>query len=199
MMLLYVFESMIDYELTSQSIIPKEGVTPTLILIVQLHTLDLLPLLMSIHVMSSAIPNSISFSQAVKERISEAGVLTGKLQEILDLQASIALGDTLVNDQNDQPHSKSTSLRKTRSKLRRTMLDLASVNDSLADAYMSEMLKRERELADLQATKGREGRLKQHVRRIRQESTEAIRLKEVVREEVELEVSAVNLMLLIHY
>lgn len=125
---------------------------------------------------------------------TEATGLTNRLQGILDLQASLVLGESSSSstgdgdDGGEQPKPR-VSLRKTRHKLRNTMLELASVNDALADAYQGEFTKRERELKEIGVYKKQERRLKDHVKRILVQSKKAIQLKVVEKEEAELLVS----------
>lgn len=78
------------------------------------------------------------------------------------------------------------------------MLELASVNDSLADAYANEVRKRERELEDVETSRRRERKLKEHIRRIRHESDEAVQLKQVEIKKMELEVSMAVLVIYVN-
>lgn len=126
-------------------------------------------------------------SNALIELKSEATDLTNSLQRILDTQAAQVLGGSDSSNATDQGHNK-TSIRKTRSKLRRTMLELASVNDALADTYLREYSAKESELKDATAKQKRNTRLREQVKWIRIHSKEAIRLKKVEGEEVKLRV-----------
>lgn len=116
---------------------------------------------------------------------SDVVLLTQKLQALIDQQATFILGHGQTED---------SSLHKTRGDLRRTMLELASVNKALADSYKIEYSRREQSLKSIWAIKLREAKLRENIARIRDESKEASKLKIIEKKETELVVSVILLL-----
>ena len=129
-----------------------------------------------------------SQNPAILELTTEASLLTQRLQSIIDVQAALAFGDALP-EESTALSGTTLSLRKTRSQLRRTMLELASINDALADIYMGEYTKRERKLKEVGSMKNLERKLKERVRWIREDTKEALELKTIEKQESLLQVS----------
>lgn len=155
-------------------------------------------------------------SEAIKELVLESSELTGDIQQLLDYQALQLLGPTATdNDKNSRhigQHNVSQhdisneydihrfqristeesigqfDIHKIRKLLRKTMNRLRLTTDELAETLRREVETQQSLLSRIQRDVTRTSKLQEMVRKVNQESDEALKLQKVLKREQDVNV-----------
>lgn len=155
--------------------------------------------------------------EVIKELVFESSELTDDIQQLLDYQALQLLGSTVTdNDKHPQQKKQSTDFQKTfldnesiynsqristnaaigqldihkiRKLLGKTMNRLRLTTNELAETLLREVEAQESFLSRIQRDVIRTSKLQEKVRKISQESEEALKLQKVLQREQDVKVS----------